>query len=129
MLNSQFFKEFSKRANNQTVLEGVKEVSKRIAYETFGSLFTRQIIPDVRRENQNQAAVNIPKFPTSDQDGLRLATIDKNLYNDYAVRKALISQNKAQDPKTVVGLIQALEQLELARPIIEEIAQLICDLY
>lgn len=110
-------------------MEGVKEVSKRIAYETFGSLFTRQIIPDVRRDNQNQTAVNIPKFPTSEQDGLRLATIDKNLYTDYAVRKALVGQNKAQDPKTVVGLIHALEQLELARPIIEEIAKLICDLY
>ncbi len=129
LLNSQFFKEFNKRANNQTVLEGVKEVSKRIAYETFGSLFTRQIIPDVRNENQGKAAVNIPKFPTSEQDGLRLATIDKNLYTDYAVRKELVGQNKAQDPKTVVGLIHALEQLELARPIIEEAAQLICDLY
>ncbi len=104
-------------------------MSKRIAYETFGSLFTRQIIPDVRNENQGQTAVNIPKFPTSEQDGLRLATIDKNLYTDYAVRKALVGQSKAQDPKTVVGLIHALEQLELARPIIEEIAKLICDLY
>ncbi len=83
----------------------------------------------MRRDNQNQTAVNIPKFPTSNQDGLRLATIDKNLYTDYAVRKELVGQNKAQDPKTVVGLIHALEQLELARPIIEEIAQLMCDLY
>jgi hypothetical protein len=31
-------------------MEGVKEVSKRIAYETFGSLFVRQIIPDLRKE-------------------------------------------------------------------------------
>lgn len=129
LLNSQFFKEFKKRANNQTVLEGVKEVSKRIAYETFWSLFERQIIPDLRREKGNQAPVTVLDFPESDKDGTRLATIDKNLYTDYAVRKELVGQNKAQDPKTVVGLIQALEQLELARPIIEEMAQLICDLY
>lgn len=129
MLNSEFFKEFKKRANNQTVMEWVKEVSKRIAYETFGSLFTRQIIPDIRKEKGEQAAVAVLDFPESDKDGTRLATIDKNLYTDYAVRKELVWQNKAQDPKTVVGLVQALEQLELARPIIEEIAQLICDLY
>lgn len=129
LLNSEFFKEFKKRANNQTVMEGVKEVSKRIAYETFGSLFVRQIIPDLRKEKWSQNAVTVLNFPSSDKDGTRLATIDKNLYTDYAVRKELVWQNKAQDPKTVVGLIQALEQLELARPIIEEIAKLICDLY
>lgn len=41
----------------------------------------------------------------------------------------LVGQSKEQDPKTVVGLIQALEQLELSRPIVEEIAQKICDIY
>lgn len=115
--------------SNQTPSERAKEVAKRIAYEIFGSIFYRQIIPDVRKENNTSESINIPKFPTANQDGLRLASIDKSLYTDYAARKELVSQSKAQDPRTVVGLVQALEQLELARPVIEEIAELICKLY
>lgn len=115
--------------SNQTVFERVKELAKRIAYETFGSIFYRQVIPDVRKENNTSKSINVPKFPTANQDGLRLASIDKSLYTDYAARKELVTQSKAQDPRTVVGLVQALEQLEQARPIIEEIAKLICELY
>lgn len=129
LLNSQFFKEFGKRANNQTTQEAVKETVKRIAYETFGSLFRRQIIPDVAKSRANQSTVNIREFPQSDNDAQRLASIDKNLYSDYASRKVLIGQNKGQDPNTVVGLIQALEQLELTRPIVEELAKKICEIY
>ncbi len=36
------------------------------------------------------------------------------------MRKIFVGQNKDQDPKTVTGLVQALEDLEKARPTVEE---------
>jgi len=130
LINKQTLKEIGNNPENQTVFERAKETAKRIAGQTpgFNALFYRQTIPDLKKENSS-GVVNIPKFPTSEQDGLRLASIDKSLYDDYAARKELVSQDKAQDPHTVVGLIQSLEYLELARPIIEEIAEKACKLY
>lgn len=128
LLDGNFLKEFMRKPN-QTTLEVVKEASKRAAYETFGALFVRQTLPDVKSEYSNQGAINVSQFPKSDINGQRLAEIDKNLYNDYAHRKVPVGGNKAQDPRTVVGLIQAIEQLESARPLIEENAKTICDIY
>lgn len=129
LINGQIIKEFLSNPKNQTITERIAEASKRVAYETFGSLFIRQTIPDIKNEYSNQSSTSISQFPKSDKNGQRLAAIDKNLYTDYAGRKVPVGENKAQDPRTVVWLVQAIEQLELARPIIEEIAKLVCDIY
>jgi hypothetical protein len=128
LLNGQFFKEFGKKGNNQTIMETVKETAKRIAYETFWSIYSRQTVPDLWKA-KNWGTVTISDFPKNDVDGQNLAAVDKWLYSDYATRKVLVGQSKEQDPKTVVWLIQSLEQLEIARPIIEENAKLACDIY
>lgn len=66
----------------------MKDTAKRIAYETFGSLFQRQVIPDLKRSKKD--AINIVDFPTFDDDAVGLAGIDRGLYDDYARRKILV---------------------------------------
>lgn len=37
--------------------------------------------------------------------------MEKQLYDQYALRKGKVEGSKAQDPKTVTGLVQSLEEL------------------
>ncbi len=126
LLNSQFFKEFWKRANNQPVAETVKDTGKRIAYEVFWYIFLRQTLPDIKRANPEGYARPY-EFSSFDTDARALAEIDRWLYNDYARRKVLVGQDKEQNPDTSVGLVQSIHELEKARPIIEENTNLACD--
>jgi hypothetical protein len=127
-INENFFKETFERTG-ETVAEIAKRYAARIAYQLPGTLFGRQIIDDVKNENQAQDGAVLMEFVTSNRDGTGLATLDKNLYDDYALRKESVLKNKAQDPQTVVGLVRSIEYLELIRPIVEEIAESICDIY
>ena len=63
----------------------------------------------------------------SEQNENNRAKIERFLYDSYAARKAFVGQNKAQDPKTVTSLIQALEVLEKERSQIEENTKLACN--
>lgn len=113
----------------QTIFEYFNTYSLRAAYQLPGALFIRQVTDDVREENEGASSTVLLEFLTSDDDATSLAVLDRKLYDDYALRKQLIFQNKVQDPRTTVGLIRAIEQLEIARPIIERIAKKICDVY
>lgn len=127
LINSQFFKEFGQRANNKTIMEQVKETGKRIAYEVYWPLFRRQVIEDAARSSENQAFVNLVNYAKIDNNARELESVDKSNYDAYGMRKIYVSQNKEQDPKTVTGLVQALEELEKARPTIEENVNLACN--
>ena len=83
----------------------------------------------MKEENEGASGTILLEFLTSDDGATRLAALDRKLYDDYALRKQLIFQNKVQDPRTTVGLIRAIEELEKARPIIERVAKKICDIY
>ncbi len=128
VLNSQFFKEFWRRANNQSTGEIVKEVSKRIAYETFSGIFPRYTRPDVIKEAW-QNTIALGQFPTFEDSATWLANIDKSLYTDYARRKALVWQDKAQNPNMAVGLIQSIEYATKMREYSEKALKLACEIY
>ena len=119
-------KEFGKRIANQPIQETIKQVWKRIAYENPGYLFLKQVIPNMIKTNPT-GAVRASQIASSDNTESSRATIERSLYDAYAVRKAFIAQNKNQDPKTVTSLVQALEELEKARPKIEENTKLACN--
>lgn len=37
--------------------------------------------------------------------------MEKQLYDQYALRRRKVEESKSQDPKTVTGLVQSLEEL------------------
>lgn len=127
MINGQFLKEFGRRGNNQTTFELIKDVGKRIAYEFYGPLFRKQVIGDVARSSENIASINLARYAETNHDANELAAIDRANYNAYAMRQLYVGQNKEQDPKTVTGLIQTIEELEKTRPTIEENVNLACN--
>ena len=126
ILNSEFFKEFGSKAQNQTIQETVQDMAKRVAYQTFGFLFARQATGDVAKTSTNGASVNLDKYATYDTNAKDLATLDQSLYADYARRKTMVGQSKAQDANTVTGLVQTIELLEKNRAIIESNTKLAC---
>lgn len=69
---------------------------------------------------------NLATYAEYDQNARELAELDRANYDAYAMRKIFVGQNKDQDPKTVTGLVQALEDLEKARPTVEENMNIAC---
>lgn len=125
LINGSNLKEFGKRLANQPIQETIKQTWKRIAYENPGYLFLRQVIPNmVKTRGVTAKAVQVVQ--SSETENKRAET-ERSLYSAYAARKAFIWQNKAQDPKTVTSLVQALEELEKARAKIEENTKLACN--
>lgn len=126
LINGSNLKEFGKRLANQPIQETIKQTWKRIAYENPWYLFLKQVIPNMIKTNPktNVRAVQVVQ---SEQNENNRAKIERSLYDSYAARKAFVGQNKAQDPKTVTSLIQALEVLEKERSQIEENTKLACN--
>ncbi len=126
LINASNLTEFGKRLANQPIEETIKQTWKRIAYENPGYLFIRQVIPNMLKSNK-QSTVQAAKVVSSSRTENKRANTERALYDAYAARKVFVWQNKAQDPKTVTSLIQALEELEKMRPQVEENTDLACD--
>ena len=126
LINGSNLKEFGKRLANQPIQETIKQTWKRIAYENPGYLFLKQVIPNMIKTNK-QSTVRAAQVVSSSQTENKRANTERALYNAYGARKAFVWQNKAQDPKTVTSLIQALEELGKMRAQIEENTKLACD--
>ncbi len=127
LLNSQFFKEFGRRANNQSIMETLKETGKRIAYETIWPIFERQVTNDVAKSSESPIYTKLTRYAENNEKARELYEVDRWNYDSYASRKIFVGQNKAQDPKTVTGLVQAMEELEKIRPIVEENVNIACN--
>jgi len=82
---------------------------------------------DVYRSSDNSSYTQLLKYSENDKNANELAALDRSNYDSYAMRKVFVGQNKEQDPKTVVGLVQSLEELSKARPTIEENMKVACN--
>lgn len=150
VLNSQFFKEFKKRPN-QTTEESVKESLERSATETAGnnSFFWRYTMPWTAQKPraaldtmmqiiianiaitptvyaEDPKAQNTIDFSKTQTSGTGFIDMEKQLYNQYALRREKVEWSKAQDPSTVTGLVQSLEELWNIRETVEENMKIAC---
>lgn len=150
VLNSQFFKEFKKRPN-QTTEESIKEWLERSATETAGnnSFFWRYTMPWTAQKPraaldtifktliahialaspayaEDAKAQNTIDFSKTQTSGIWFIDMEKQLYDQYALRRGKVEGSKAQDPKTVTGLVQSLEELWNIRETVEENMKIAC---
>lgn len=98
----------------------------RAALDTIFKTLIAQLALASPAYAEDAKAQNTIDFSQTQTSGTWFIDMEKQLYDQYALRKGKVEGSKAQDPKTVTWLVQSLEELWNIRETVEENMKIAC---
>ena len=98
----------------------------RAAIDTLFKILIAHINVTPPAYAEDPKAQNTIDFAKTQTSGTWFIDMEKQLYDQYALRRRKVEENKQQDPKTVTGLVQSLEELWNIRETVEENMKIAC---